>query len=50
MLNIKICPKCKSKNIELIMNSGYYGAPQKVVCKDCGFESYIYLEKEKKRI
>lgn len=46
---IRICPKCKSKNIKINMNvSTAWGAPQPYKCENCGFESYLILEKNKK--
>jgi len=47
---IKVCPKCKSTNINLnITTSASYGAPQTYKCENCGFESYIISEKDKKK-
>jgi len=46
---IRVCPKCKSKNlINKITLSAVWGFPQKKKCQDCGFESYLILEKNKK--
>jgi len=48
---MKICPKCKSKNIKniAISESVIYGAPPKYRCENCGYESYLILEKNKKK-
>jgi hypothetical protein len=47
---IRICPKCKSKNlINKITFSAIWGFPSKKKCLDCGFESYLILEKDKKK-
>lgn len=51
-MEIKICPKCKSENINLDIDiSASYGAPQKWRCNNCGFESYSYIliKKETKK-
>ncbi|MEK6935731.1 MAG: hypothetical protein AABW67_03005 [Nanoarchaeota archaeon] len=46
---IKVCPKCKSKDIIISMNALTTEAfPAKYKCEDCGFESYIIAEKIKK--
>ena len=46
---MKMCPKCKSKNIvNKITLSAAWGFPQKKKCLDCGFESHMYAEKKEK--
>lgn len=52
---MKICPKCKSINVNInITPSAAFGAPQPWKCDDCGFQSYVgfpdvkKLEEEKK--
>ena len=45
---MKICPKCKSANVNInITPSAVFGAPQKWSCNDCGFEAYaVFPEAE----
>ena len=49
----KICPRCGSKNIEIIREGKipgkpylYYGAQNWYKCMKCGFESPIFPEKK----
>jgi len=52
-MRIKFCPRCGSKNLEVIREGKipgkpylYYGAPNWYRCKICGFESPIFPEKK----
>ena len=44
----KYCPKCKSTNIELKPTTieASQGLPPTYKCKNCGFESIAFPEKE----
>lgn len=49
-MKTKICPKCKSQNIQRnIKFSAIWGFPQKWKCLDCEFESHIICEKNDKQ-
>lgn len=49
-MKIKLCPKCKSRNYNLELDIKIsMGIPPNFICEDCGFKSYTYLEKDKKR-
>ena len=49
-MKIKFCPKCKSKDIEVVKEGSlpgkpyHYSAPKKYRCKKCGYEG-IFPEK-----
>ena len=41
------CPKCKSTNVIKEMNALLQlGAPQRWGCEDCGYNNFIFPEKE----
>jgi transposase-like protein len=45
------CPKCKSGNVKKEMDILLaIGAPQKWVCRDCGYSSFIFPEITKMKI
>lgn len=42
---VKICPKCKSLDVESRLNVGIvFGMPQKYRCRKCGYSSYFFPE------
>lgn len=44
----RFCPKCKSEDVQININaSASFGAPQMWKCNKCGFQNYIFPEKEK---
>ena len=46
-LRIKFCPKCKSENISININTlTATGVPSMHKCEDCGYKGYIIFEKE----
>ncbi len=43
----RFCPKCESENVNIdITATAVIGKPQMWRCNDCGYESYIFPEKE----
>jgi transposase-like protein len=48
-MKIKYCPKCKSTDIEYkpSVDQAAFGFPPKFKCKNCGYESIAFPEKEK---
>jgi len=55
-MNIKFCPRCKSKKLEEIREGKFpgmpyhYAAPNYYRCLKCGFTSSIFPEKSKRAI
>jgi len=48
-MKTKICPKCKKGKVIIKMTPlTSHSFPAKFKCNKCGFESYVYLKKEKK--
>lgn len=51
-MKIRICPKCRSKEIEDVTAQpnnfllSHYSSPRIYRCKKCGFENPIFPEKE----
>ena len=63
-MKLKLCPKCKSKNIEInnirvdaikdtlsnVNQHMFLGSEQPIFrCKNCGYESIVYAEKLNKK-
>lgn len=41
------CPKCESENVSMEITAGAsVGMPQMWVCKDCGYENYVFPSKD----
>ena len=50
-MKVKFCPKCKSSNIEKELNVLLaVGAPQKWICKECGYYGLMFPEINEKNI
>jgi len=41
---VLVCPRCKSRNIELSSKFDVWLMPKRYICKDCGYVGPIVLE------
>jgi len=42
----KYCPRCGSPKLKLASGADFWLTPGKFVCKDCGYNGFIVMEKE----
>lgn len=45
-IKIKVCPRCESRNIELLSPLGGWMTPEVYICLKCGYRGPIILEIE----